>query len=115
MLFWLAVYTVHAVLLLPFSVPGLWSFRLGYGLIAPVVCAEDVSLWFLLLYLLNLRDDRRLVRWTRWMTAVAVVGDFGDGALQLFQWTTWQAIAFWRGTSDSRSRRCWWNAGCWCS
>jgi hypothetical protein len=82
------------VLLLPFSVPGLWSFRLGYGLIAPVVCAEDVSLWFLLLYLLNLRDDRRLVRWTLWMTAVAVVGDFGDGALQLFQWTTWPGHRF---------------------
>ena len=94
MLFWLAIYTVHAVLLLPFSVPGLWSFRLGYGLIAPVVCAEDVSLWFLLLYLLNLRDDRRLVRWTLWMTAVAVVGDFGDGALQLFQWTTWPGHRF---------------------
>jgi hypothetical protein len=94
MLFWLAIYTVHAVLLLPFFVPGLWSFRLGYGLIAPVVCAEDVSLWFLLLYLLNLRDNRRLVRWTLWMTAAAVVGDFGDGALQLFQWTTWPAHRF---------------------
>ena len=94
MLFWLAIYTVHAVLLLPFQVPGLWSFRLGYGLIAPVVGVEDISLWFVLLYLLNLRDDRRLVRWTLWMTAVAVVGDCGDGSLQLFQWTTWPGHRF---------------------
>jgi hypothetical protein len=28
------------------------------------------------------------------MTAVAVVGDFGDGALQLFQWTTWPGHRF---------------------
>ena len=94
MLFWLAIYTVHAVLLLPFQVPGLWSFRLGYGLIAPVVGVEDISLWFVLLYLLNLRDERRLVRWTRWMTVVAVAGDCGDGSLQLFQWTTWPGHRF---------------------
>ena len=94
MLFWLAVYTAHAVLLLPFEVPGLLSFRWGYGLIAPVVCAEDVSLWFLLLYLLRLRENRGLVRWTLWMTVVAMVGNFGDGALQLFRWTTWPGHVF---------------------
>ena len=94
MLFWLALYTAHAVLLLPFNVPDLLSFRWGYGLIAPVVCLEDVSLWFLLLYLLNLRDDRRLVRWTVWATVIAVIGNFGDGALQLFHWTTWPGHVF---------------------
>ncbi|MGB7135262.1 MAG: PP2C family protein-serine/threonine phosphatase, partial [Acidobacteriaceae bacterium] len=96
MLFWLAIYTTHAVLLVPFNVPGLMSFRASYGLIAPVVCVEDVSLWFLLLYLLRLRDDPRLVRWTLWMTAVALLGNFGDGALQLFPWTTWPAHLFLR-------------------
>lgn len=50
MLLWLAVYMTHAVLLLPFSVPGLLSFRLSYGLVAPVVCVEGVSLWFLVLH-----------------------------------------------------------------
>ncbi|HTV82113.1 MAG TPA: PP2C family protein-serine/threonine phosphatase [Acidobacteriaceae bacterium] len=94
MLFWLALYTAHAVLLLPFNVPDLLSFRWSYGLIAPVVCLEDVSLWFLLLYLLNLRHDPRLVRWTIWMSAIAVLGDFGDGALQLFHWTTWPGHVF---------------------
>ena len=94
MLFWLAVYTAHAVLLVPFGIPGLLSFRWAYGLIAPVVCVEDVSLWFLLLYLLRLRDDRRLVRWTLGLTGLALVGNFGDGALQLFNWTTWPGHRF---------------------
>ncbi len=94
MLFWLAIYMAHAVLLLPFAVPGLLSFRWSYGLIAPVVGLEDVSLWFLLLYLLRLRDHGRLVRWTVWMTGVAVLGDFGDGSLQLFHWTTWPGHRF---------------------
>ena len=94
MLFWLAVYTAHAVLLVPFSIPGLLSFRWAYGLVAPVVCVEDVSLWFLLLYLLRLRDDHRLVRWTLGLTGLAMVGNFGDGALQLFNWTTWPGHRF---------------------
>ncbi|MGB9144709.1 MAG: PP2C family protein-serine/threonine phosphatase, partial [Acidobacteriaceae bacterium] len=94
MLFWLAIYMAHAVLLLPFNVPGLLSFRWSYGLVAPAVCAEYVSLWFLLLYLLNLRDSQRLVRWTIWISVIAVIGDFGDGALQLFHWTTWPGHVF---------------------
>lgn len=94
MLFWLALYTADAVLLLPFNVPGTFSFRWAYGLVAPVVCLQDVSLWFLLLYLLRLHEDRRLMRGTLWMTAIAVVGDFGDGAMQLFHWTTWPGHTF---------------------
>ena len=96
MLLWLALYTAHAVLLLPFNLTGLLSFQWSYGLIPFVVCAEDVSLWFLLLYLLNLHDDRRLVRWTMWAAGIAVAGDFGDGALQLFHWTTWPGHVFLR-------------------
>ena len=94
MLLWLALYTMHPLALLPVLIPGLLSFRWGYGLIAPIICVEDVSLWFLLLYLLGLRDNPRLVRWTRWMAAIAVLGNFGDGALQLFPWTTWPGHLF---------------------
>jgi hypothetical protein len=90
MLLWLAIYCLHPLALLPIlGIPGLLSFRWGYGLVAPVICIEDISLWFLLLYLLGLRNSPRLVRWTWWMAAIAVCGNFGDGALQLFQWTTW--------------------------
>lgn len=90
MLLWLALYTIHPLALLSvLGIPGLLSFRWGYGLVAPIICVEDISLWFLLLYLLGLRDNPRLVRWTWWLAAIAVLGDFGDGALQLFPWTTW--------------------------
>ena len=89
MLLWLALYTSHPVAMLPVVLPGLLSFRWGYGLIAPIVCIGDISLWYLLLWLLDLRGNPRLLRWTWWVAAVAVVGDFGDGALQLFNWTTW--------------------------
>lgn len=95
MLLWLALYTLHPLALLPvINIPGLLNFRWGYGLVAPVIGIEDISLWFLLLYLLGLRDNPRLVRWTWWMAAIAVFGDFGDGALQLFQWTTWPGHLF---------------------
>jgi hypothetical protein len=95
MLLWLALYMSHPLPMLVFSgAPGFLSFHWNYGLIAPVVCIEDVSLWFLLLYLLGLRDNRRLVRWTWWVVAVAIVGNYGDGALQLFDWTTWPGQLF---------------------
>lgn len=95
MLLWLALYTLHPLALLPvLNVPGLLSFRWSYGIVAPIIGTEDISLWFLLLYLLGLRDNPRLVRWTWWMAAIAVFGDFGDGALQLFQWTTWPGHLF---------------------
>jgi hypothetical protein len=89
MLLWLALYTSHPVAMLPIVLPGLLSFRWNYGLIAPIVCIGDVSLWYLLLWLLDLRGNPRLLRWTWWMAVIAVVGNFGDGALQLFNWTTW--------------------------
>lgn len=90
MLLWLALYSIHPLALLPYiGIPGLLSFRWAYGTVAPIIGLEDISLWFLLLYLLGLRDNPRLVRWTWIMTAIAIVGSFGDGALQLFNWTTW--------------------------
>ncbi len=95
MMLWLAAYCLHPLALLPvLGVPGLLSFRWGYGLVAPVICIEDVSLWFLLLYLLDLRGDRSLVRWTWWTTVVAICGNFGNGALQLFPWTSWPGHLF---------------------
>lgn len=90
MLLWLALYTVHPLpLLAVIGIPGLLSFHWGYGLIAPIIGMEDISLWFLLLYLLGLRDNPRLVRWTWRMVVIAVVGNYGDASLQLFNWTTW--------------------------
>lgn len=90
MLLWLALYTAHPVLLFPIVVaPWMMSFRWGYGLVAPLVGLQDVSLWFLLLYLLGLRDNRRLVEWTTRVAVVCMAFNCLDGALQLFDWTAW--------------------------
>lgn len=94
MLLWLALYCLHPLAMLPLGIPGLLSFRWGYGLVAPIVCLEDIALWFLLLFLLDLRQSPGLVRWTWVMSAIAIFGDFGDGALQLFPWTTWPGHLF---------------------
>ncbi len=94
-LLWLALYTIHPLAqLLIFRIPGLSSFRWGYALTCPFLAIEDISLWYLLLYLLGLRDNPRLVRWTWWMAAIAFVCYFGLGAIRLFNWTTWPDHAF---------------------
>jgi hypothetical protein len=94
-LLWLALYTIHPLAqLLIFRIPGMSSFRWSYALICPFLAIEDISLWYLLLYLLGLRDNPRLVRWTWWMAAIAFVCYFGLGAIRLFNWTTWPDHAF---------------------
>jgi hypothetical protein len=115
MLLWLALYTAHPVLLFPIVVaPWMMSFRWGYGLVAPLVGLQDVSLWFLLLYLLGLRDNRRLVEWTTRVAVVCMAFNCLDGALQLFDWTTG---CFWQPTSHSPFPRwpCRCTAWCWSS
>ncbi|HEX4006760.1 MAG TPA: PP2C family protein-serine/threonine phosphatase [Acidobacteriaceae bacterium] len=100
-LFWLALYTLHPLALLPVTgvpgatgLPGLLDFRWGYGLVAPIISIEDVSLWFLLLYLLGLHGNRRLLQWTRVLALLCVLLNALDGALQLFNWTTWPGHRF---------------------
>lgn len=95
MLLWLALYTARPPLLFPMLItPWLLPFRWSYGLIAPIVGLQDVSLWFLLLYLLGLRDHARLIRWTRWTAVVCLVFNCLDGSTQIFHWTTWPDHVF---------------------
>ncbi|HET6169633.1 MAG TPA: beta galactosidase jelly roll domain-containing protein, partial [Terracidiphilus sp.] len=61
MLFWLAIYTLRPLaLLLAEQLPGV-TWRTGYGTVGMIYTSTDSALWFLLLYLLNLRENRRLV------------------------------------------------------
>ncbi|MGC2635570.1 MAG: PP2C family protein-serine/threonine phosphatase [Acidobacteriaceae bacterium] len=95
LLFWMALYILHPLLLLPYlTIPGVLSFRQNYGTIALVICLEDVSLWFLLLYLLQLTKDRRLVLWTRWLALACLLFNGLDSALQAFHWWTWPGHRF---------------------
>jgi Stage II sporulation protein E (SpoIIE) len=66
LLFWMAGYTI--IPLVRLILTGLrlpWSNDLGSGLLQPAIMIQDVSLWFLLLWLLKLQDGKGLVRLTR--------------------------------------------------
>jgi hypothetical protein len=95
MLLWLAI-----VLFYPLErfcltgVPGLATFRVGYGLIGPSIGLYGAALWFLLLDLLGLDQNRQLVRWTRILAVIEVGMDLTDGFLQLFDWSKGHAFFF---------------------
>ena len=76
---------------MPRSLPRLLNqFRLPFpfqfvlGVLQPVISLEDISLWFLLLYVLQLEDHPRLRRWTRILAVLSLTAGTLDGALSLF-------------------------------
>jgi hypothetical protein len=84
--FWVAAYTARPVAFLSFGLPWQsWSVR--YGTVGLITSATDAALWFLLLYLLDLRNNRRLVRWTVICASIAVGCQVLDASEQLFDWT----------------------------
>ncbi len=95
MLLWLAmamIYPTARYFLL--DAPEALPFRVGYGLIGPMVAINDMALWFLLIALLGLNDRKRLVRWT-WIIALTAFGlDLVDVFCQFFDWTIWPPHRF---------------------
>ncbi|HEY2001808.1 MAG TPA: SpoIIE family protein phosphatase, partial [Acidobacteriaceae bacterium] len=86
MLFWLALYMVRPLLLLLIALPGT-PWRISYGLDGIIFSLEDAALWFLLLYLLGLRENRRLVQWTRIFAVMTIGLQLLEGSLQFFDWS----------------------------
>jgi hypothetical protein len=86
MLFWLAVYALRPLALLLVLLPGS-SWAVGYGAVGTVISAEDAALWFLLLYLLGLAENRSLGVWTRVFAVTTVVLQLLEASLQFFDWT----------------------------
>jgi hypothetical protein len=80
LLLWMAVFAFT-----PFSLQLLSGFRipisymLSLDLQQPLFSLQDVSLWFLLLYLLQLDDNPRLVRWTRIFAIISITSGCVDG------------------------------------
>ena len=86
-LLWLALVLLFPLVRIQLSIPGLLSFRAGYALIGPAVIGHDIALWFLLLYFLNLRDNRRLVHWT-WIVSILDLSLVSVDAIGVFtDWT----------------------------
>ncbi len=62
-----------------------WPFSITIGLLQPVLMIQDVSLWYLLLLLLKLDDNKRLMRLTRvWVIVFCLA--FGLDGLTTALW-----------------------------
>lgn len=87
-LLWTAVYCFallgNAIL---FNLHTPLSFRFAQGLDEPWQVMQDVSLWFLLLWLLDLRGNERVMRWTRSLIWVDVLFQLADGATCFVDWS----------------------------
>lgn len=86
-LFWMTGFTlptVLAILLLRcrFAIP----YTIAMGLTQPVDTVRDVSLWFLLLWLLDLRSERRLTRATYSLAVLTLAANVLDGMLVAVAW-----------------------------
>jgi serine phosphatase RsbU (regulator of sigma subunit) len=75
------------------------SHDAALGWIQPVLSLQDIGLWFLLLYLLKLDDNRRLARTTFSLAIVSLSATSLDGAMMLFDWSR-PALAFWGQAAD---------------
>ncbi len=63
------------------------SYTLALGLLQPTLSLEDIGLWFLLLYLLELNKNERLTRFAWKLATVSIVATSLDGLLSLLDWS----------------------------
>lgn len=81
-LFWIAGFCLGPLLVLFFlglRIP--WSFNFAIGAAQPCFGLTDVSLWFVLIWLLDLHGNRPLVRFARWLAILNMVVTSIDGLL----------------------------------
>ncbi len=87
LLLWMAVYS--GMPLVVFLLDGMrlpWDYNLSLGLMQPTLCAADLGLWFVLLYLLKLNENPGLARLTRIMAWIGMIASSLDGILVNFDW-----------------------------
>jgi diguanylate cyclase (GGDEF)-like protein len=86
-LFWMIGFTaVPPVNLLLLNAHLHWSYVLSMGAAQIVVYVGDISLWFLLLWLLPLRENQVIVRLTRALACICLVNGILDAALIAVSW-----------------------------
>jgi len=90
---WVAIYTAAPVALdiinKLFSIPLHWN--VARALNQPVYVLYLVSIWYLLVWLLRLHENRSLVRFTNALACVAMGAGVGDGLLSFF----WASATLW--------------------
>jgi hypothetical protein len=86
-LLWMAAYAITpAVVVLLLDAHLALPYSLAMGLTQPANCLHDVSLWFLLLWLLHLHDDRGIFRATKSLAIVSLSITSFDGLLLGMAW-----------------------------
>ncbi len=94
-LFWMAGFAIAqpAILLLVNGHLGM-PYPLAMGASQPLHAVQDVSLWFLLLWLLSLHENRGLCRITRILAYIYTVGEVLDGVLVALSWNPhWTGVS----------------------
>jgi phosphoserine phosphatase RsbU/P len=87
-LLWMAVFScapVAVLLLTGLQIP--WSNNLALGLLQPVLGLKDVSLWFLLLWLLKLEEGDNLPQFTKRLAMVVLVTRSLNGLFMFVDWS----------------------------
>jgi hypothetical protein len=88
LLFWMAVSAfAHSMIFILSGLRLPLSFTLGLAWEQPVLGLQDIALWFLLLYLLKLNENRTLAYATRLMAIIILVATSLDGSLVLLDWS----------------------------
>jgi hypothetical protein len=93
---WVAVFTVVPV---PLEIlRQLFLIEIRYGIARfinqPLYLLSAISLWYLLVWLLNLHENKNLVLWTNRLAWTAIGAGFIDGTLALF-WGWWPSATHW--------------------
>jgi hypothetical protein len=93
---WVAVFTVTPVALETLRQLILVPIPYGYArfINQPLYLLNAVSLWYLLVWLLNLHENKKLVHWTNRLAWTAIGAGFIDGTLSLF-WGWWPSATHW--------------------
>jgi hypothetical protein len=88
LLFWMAGFALGPLLLLlllGLRIP--WSYDTALGLAQPCFGMTDVSLWFVLVWLLQLHENPRLLRLVRIFAVIDIAGTSMDGLLSIVHWS----------------------------
>ena len=97
-LLWIAGFAIAPIAILFLDGLGLpWPFNICLGLQQPLYSLEDISLWFMLIWFLQLDTNKRLIRFTTIVASINLSCTVLDGLLEMLGWTSrWSgSIQFW--------------------
>jgi serine phosphatase RsbU (regulator of sigma subunit) len=96
---WVAIFTASPVALN--MIQGMFLIPIPYGLgrciNQPLYVLSNISLWFLLIWLLQLHERRRVTFWTRVIAWISLVAGMADGIFALF----WGSATLWMQWADA--------------